>query len=343
MTLNENIREFRRQRGMTQEALAETMGVSTASVSKWETGQSAPELTALMELADFFQVSVDALLGHELKADPKEAMIQEMEALADQDRFAEAKEAAQKLLRHYPNDYRAVSKAANTYYRGHSVTKDDGDMLYAIELTKRLFRLAEDPTGMKRFELMCRLGNQYENIENWEEARKYYTDSNISGLNDRSLARLLGKEGKNQEAIDATTKVFAENLLWILTDVMNLQNIWRDLGEPEKARAALKWGIGALETVDSSLLQKYKSLDVVLHLQLAGLARENGETEQAAEYGRRAVELARGQTGDTAVDFLTDKFAEVMVSSEVSTPEGVEELLKQEGAKQTVALGKAKE
>ena len=124
---------------------------------------------------------------------------------------------------------------------------------------------------------------------------------------------------------------------------MNLQNIWRDLGEPEKARAALKWGIGALETVDSSLLQKYKSLDVVLHLQLAGLARENGETEQAAEYGRRAVELARGQTGDTAVDFLTDKFAEVMVSSEVSTPEGVEELLKQEGAKQTVALGKAKE
>ena len=40
------------------------MGVSIASVSKWENGQCAPELTVLMELADFFEVSMDTLVGH---------------------------------------------------------------------------------------------------------------------------------------------------------------------------------------------------------------------------------------------------------------------------------------
>lgn len=343
MMLNDNIRDFRKGRNMTQEQLAETMGVSTASVSKWETGQCAPDLGALMELADFFQVSVDALLGHELKADPKEAMIREMEELTDQERFEGAKAAAQKLLRHYPNDYRAVSQAANTYYRCHSLTKDDGDMLYAIELTKRLFSLGEDPTGMKRFEIMSRLGNQYENIENWEEARKYYTDSNVAGLNDRALARVLGKEGKNKEAIDAVTKVFSENLLWILTDVMNIHNIWRELGEQNKAQAALKWGVGVLETVDSGLLERFASLDVVLHMQLASLARESGETEQAAEYGRRAVELAKGQLGANTVDFLTDNLSGVVVSHEISTPEGVEETLRRESGEMTVTLENVKQ
>ena len=54
MELGNNIYNLRKQRGLKQEQLAEAMGVSVAAVSKWENGQSAPELTVLMELADFF-------------------------------------------------------------------------------------------------------------------------------------------------------------------------------------------------------------------------------------------------------------------------------------------------
>lgn len=62
MELGNNIKELRKQKGLRQEQLAEAMGVSTASVSKWETNQSYPELTLLAELADFFEVSIDALV-----------------------------------------------------------------------------------------------------------------------------------------------------------------------------------------------------------------------------------------------------------------------------------------
>ena len=57
----DQIRFYRRQEGLTQEQLAEAMGVSVAAVSKWEQGQSLPEIPMLMELADFFDLSVDAL------------------------------------------------------------------------------------------------------------------------------------------------------------------------------------------------------------------------------------------------------------------------------------------
>ena len=50
----DQIRFYRRQEGLTQEQLAEAMGLSVAAVSKWEQGQSLPEIPMLMELADFF-------------------------------------------------------------------------------------------------------------------------------------------------------------------------------------------------------------------------------------------------------------------------------------------------
>ena len=79
MELGNNIRNIRKQRGLRQEQLAEAMGVSVAAVSKWETNQSFPELTVLAELADFFEVSMDTLVGHSLKADRMEEMIAQIE------------------------------------------------------------------------------------------------------------------------------------------------------------------------------------------------------------------------------------------------------------------------
>ena len=58
LTLAENIRVQRRQRGLTQEQLAEALGVTTGAVHKWEAGASTPELSMIVELADFFDLSV---------------------------------------------------------------------------------------------------------------------------------------------------------------------------------------------------------------------------------------------------------------------------------------------
>jgi len=54
----------RREKGITQEELANYMGVSKASVSKWETGQSYPDITFLPQLAAYFNMSIDDLMGY---------------------------------------------------------------------------------------------------------------------------------------------------------------------------------------------------------------------------------------------------------------------------------------
>ncbi len=64
MSLSENIARLRRERSMTQEQLAEALGVSFAAVSKWERGAATPELNLIAEMADLFEVSMDALIGY---------------------------------------------------------------------------------------------------------------------------------------------------------------------------------------------------------------------------------------------------------------------------------------
>lgn len=55
--LAENIKTFRKERKMTQEQLAEAMGVTVGAVYKWESQQSNPDLNLIIELADLFEVS----------------------------------------------------------------------------------------------------------------------------------------------------------------------------------------------------------------------------------------------------------------------------------------------
>jgi len=55
----------RKEKGITQEELASHIGVSSASVSKWETSQSYPDIVLLPQLAAYFNISVDELIGYE--------------------------------------------------------------------------------------------------------------------------------------------------------------------------------------------------------------------------------------------------------------------------------------
>ncbi len=54
----------RREKGTTQDELANYIGVSKASVSKWETGQSYPDVTFLPQLAAYFNISIDELMDY---------------------------------------------------------------------------------------------------------------------------------------------------------------------------------------------------------------------------------------------------------------------------------------
>lgn len=63
--ISQNIIKYRKQLGMTQLELAEKLNYSDKTLSKWERGESIPDIVTLKQLADIFNVSVDVLIGDE--------------------------------------------------------------------------------------------------------------------------------------------------------------------------------------------------------------------------------------------------------------------------------------
>ena len=75
--LSEKIYMLRRKNGLSQEQLAEKIGVSRQAISKWETGVSVPELEKLKALSICFQITIDELMGEQQILEDPEIQNQE--------------------------------------------------------------------------------------------------------------------------------------------------------------------------------------------------------------------------------------------------------------------------
>ena len=75
LNIGKTIVTKRREKGLTQEDLAAYIGVSKASVSKWETGQSYPDITLLPQLGAYFNISIDELMGYSPQLTPADIKV----------------------------------------------------------------------------------------------------------------------------------------------------------------------------------------------------------------------------------------------------------------------------
>jgi transcriptional regulator with XRE-family HTH domain len=84
MELGEKLQELRKQKGLTQEELAEILYVSRTAVSKWESGRGIPNIESLKSISKYFSVSIDELLsGEEILAAADEDLKQREKHLCD--------------------------------------------------------------------------------------------------------------------------------------------------------------------------------------------------------------------------------------------------------------------
>ncbi len=112
INIGANIKRLRSAKGTTQEQLADAVGVTYAAVSKWERGESLPDITLLQPLAFYFGTTLDELMGYD-----RERVNEEIEKILAEYRrlyrvggdFEKAREVIENAYREYPNDYRIMN------------------------------------------------------------------------------------------------------------------------------------------------------------------------------------------------------------------------------------------
>ena len=118
LNLADNIARLRHERKITQEELADFLGVTKASVSKWENAQSTPDLLMLLQLAVFFDVTVDELLGYEPQLSREQIRRRYVELTEDFARlpFDEAADKTRTLARRYYSCYPLLLQLVVLYW-----------------------------------------------------------------------------------------------------------------------------------------------------------------------------------------------------------------------------------
>ena len=107
MTIGTNIKRLRAAKEITQEQLSVAMNVTCAAVSKWERGETYPDITLLQPLAYYFGVTLDELMGYDqekIAADIDEVLALYSKHWNDD----EGRKIITKAYRDYPNDYRVM-------------------------------------------------------------------------------------------------------------------------------------------------------------------------------------------------------------------------------------------
>lgn len=116
INIGNKIRELRKKKGITQEALASALTVTPQAVSKWESGLSYPEITMIPVIAGYFQVSLDMLFDYDVRE--MNERIDNIISEACKFRFSDTKKCAEMIkvgLVEYPENEALLSALLSAY------------------------------------------------------------------------------------------------------------------------------------------------------------------------------------------------------------------------------------
>lgn len=195
MTIGANVKRLRIAKNITQEQLSVAMNVTCAAVSKWERGETYPDITLLQPLAYYFGVTLDELMGYD--QEKIQAEIDEVIALYKKywkSDYNKAREIIIKAYHDYPNDYWIMH-----YYMwniGGDVADNDPAVLIAHE---------------EEFLTIC------------ERILEGCTEENLRLGAWNMRAKILHAEGKTEEALEIYKTKFTD---WYTTSEQKIEQLF---------------------------------------------------------------------------------------------------------------------
>ena len=226
--LSENIKKFRKERKMTQEQLAEAMGVSVSAVYKWESNQSTPDINLILDMADLFNTSTDVLLGYEWRNKHAASALERIVALTKEKGYEEAIKEAEKALKNYPNNFDIVYQSALMYLELGEDFKHRNVNLRAIELLNHACELItqnQDDTVSEVF-IRTQIAKAHLLLNNIEAALRILKKYNVCGVNNALIGMVLGDylhdAEEAEEYLGRAFSTFADDINAIMVGYANV-------------------------------------------------------------------------------------------------------------------------
>lgn len=325
INIGRTIARERRRVGVTQEALAAHLGVSKAAVSKWELGQSLPDVSLLPRVAAYFSLTLDELFDwrDELTQEESAALYAEVYALGEKDLGA-AHDRLRALAAEHYSDANLLLMLASllTVWAAGMATpfapageKDgapgalpDSATLTdeALTLLDRVLEVATDPSALylaqqQKATTLFQTG-RYEEATSLLEPLVRRQDASAPTMLLASAYRKLGRDDDALELLQAERLRAASFVLSSLMQEVRMRD------DAAFARAAGDAAEAIIEALDMNAVNPFFS--ATMSLEVAETLRRAGEKDEALEALARAVDAATLEHQDAAGSPLWDRMAD---------------------------------
>lgn len=237
MTLNENIKVYRKKMNLTQEQLAEIMGVTVGAVSKWESGLSNPDIMLLPKLARLFGVSLDVLFSYQLMDDSADTLAEKIKSYRFDKQYDKGAETALDAIRRYPNNFNVIYQSAALFMLQGVERKNQKALEKALELYRHSCLLVGQSRDERISELSIQvtIGGILTSLGRTEEAYEHLKKYNYCGINNDIIGIMLS-QGKNpKEAFPYLSNCLLNNITQLLRCTSGFANVYFDMKDYKTA------------------------------------------------------------------------------------------------------------
>ena len=246
MNIGNKIRELRKQRGITQEQLAESIGISFQAVSKWENNIALPDITLVPVLASYFGVSMDELFDFNLKKiEHAVRIITEKAYQYRESNPAESRRILEEGLKKYPENDILLNNLL--YVLDYSVKPDE-----TIAIASKLIEKTNQ--NDVKYDALRFLAYAYKakgDLESAEAAIEQIPEIYFTKLTEK--AYLLSGKAKF-EAAEKQKWISFENLLQMM---WKLAEYYEENGKIDKAIAETKKALNLISIIGNSQFDTY--------------------------------------------------------------------------------------
>lgn len=293
---SENIKALRKAHHVTQEQLAEAMGVTSGAIYKWEQNISTPDIGLIMELASFFGVSVDALVGYKMCNSDKQRILQTLRQIELKKSYEVHLTEFENWLNRYPNDFDIVYHIGSLYYNYGIESKNNAHLTHSIQLLRHACTLIDQNNDPKISETAIWrsiaiadliLGNEQEGFE-------LLKAHNPCGVNDDLIGQELAcRKHHRKEALPYLSMALLQSTASLYRIVLGYVNLFNAQKDYSSAISILEWHIAYLDGLKTSAGCSYLDKGNAMLLTVcASLYYSIGQLPQAKNALRRAREIA---------------------------------------------------
>ncbi len=146
INIHKIIADKRKEKGITQEELAAYIGITKASVSKWETGQSYPDITFLPLLASYFNISIDELICYTPQMEPEDIrdLYHRLAEAFSEEPFDEVMMECRGIIKKYYSCFPLLLQMGVLFINHHMLTEDTDKRIEMLEEAIHLFNRVQE-------------------------------------------------------------------------------------------------------------------------------------------------------------------------------------------------------